>query len=51
MANQKFRIKGKGIKNRKTSIMGDLYLRANIILPHTDHLSNELKNMLQEQLP
>lgn len=49
--NQKFRIKGKGIKNRKTSIMGDLYLRANIILPHTDHLSNELKNMLQEQLP
>ena len=34
--NQRFRIKGKGIKNRKTNIIGDLYVKANIILPHTD---------------
>lgn len=49
--NQRFRIKGKGIKNRKTSIIGDLYLKANIILPHSDSLSNELKTLLQAQLP
>lgn len=49
--NQKFRIKAQGIKNRKTSIMGDLYLKANIIIPHTDTLPQELKTMLQTQLP
>lgn len=48
--NQKFRIKGKGIKNRKNGIMGDLYMKANIILPHTDSLSEELQNMLKAQL-
>lgn len=49
--NQKFRIKAQGIKNRKTNIMGDLYLKANIIIPHTDTLPQELKTMLQTQLP
>ncbi|TLD97607.1 DnaJ family protein [Helicobacter jaachi] len=48
--NQKFRIKGKGIKNRKSGVMGDLYVRANIILPSLDSLSPELQKMLQEQL-
>ena len=48
--NQRFRIKGKGIKNRKTNIIGDLYVKANIILPHTDSLSQELQTMLKEQL-
>lgn len=48
--NQRFRIKGKGIKNRKTSIIGDLYLKANIVLPHSDSLSDELKHKLQTEL-
>lgn len=48
--NQKFRIKAKGIKNRKTGITGDLYLKANIILPHSDTLSPELQTLLKEQL-
>lgn len=48
--NQRFRIRGKGIKNRKTNIIGDLYVKANIILPHTDSLSQELQIMLKEQL-
>ena len=48
--NQRFRITGKGIKNRKTNIIGDLYVKANIILPHTDSLSQELQTMLKEQL-
>lgn len=48
---QKFRIKELGVKNRKSSQMGDLYLKANIILPHTDNLSDELKTILEKQLP
>lgn len=49
--NQKFRIKGKGIKNRKSGIFGDLYVKSNVILPHTDELSKEAQVVLQTQLP
>ncbi|GAA6837940.1 DnaJ family protein [Helicobacter pylori] len=49
-AMQKFRIKGKGIKNRKTSHVGDLYLQARLILPKTETLSNELKALLEKEL-
>ncbi|MGL2615736.1 DnaJ C-terminal domain-containing protein [Helicobacter pylori] len=49
-AMQKFRIKDKGIKNRKTSHVGDLYLQARLILPKTETLSNELKALLEKQL-
>ncbi|BCD69452.1 DnaJ C-terminal domain-containing protein [Helicobacter suis] len=48
---QKFRIKGLGVKNRKSAEMGDLYLKAHVILPHTDTLSADVKQVLQEQLP
>ncbi|MGL2380858.1 DnaJ C-terminal domain-containing protein [Helicobacter pylori] len=49
-AMQKFRIKEKGIKNRKTSHVGDLYLQARLILPKTETLSNELKALLGKEL-
>ncbi|GAA8083371.1 DnaJ family protein [Helicobacter pylori] len=49
-AMQKFRIKDKGIKNRKTSHVGDLYLQARLILPKTETLSNELKALLEKEL-
>ncbi|EJB82419.1 DnaJ family protein [Helicobacter pylori] len=49
-AMQKFRIKDKGIKNRKTSHVGDLYLQARLILPKTETLSNELKELLEKEL-
>ncbi|EMH33609.1 DnaJ domain protein [Helicobacter pylori GAM71Ai] len=49
-AMQKFRIKDKGIKNRKTSHVGDLYLQARLILPKTETLSNELKVLLEKEL-
>ncbi len=49
-AMQKFRIKEKGIKNRKTSHVGDLYLQARLILPKTETLSNELKALLEKEL-
>ncbi|OLR43262.1 DnaJ C-terminal domain-containing protein [Helicobacter pylori] len=49
-AMQKFRIKDKGIKNRKTSHVGDLYLQARLILPKAETLSNELKALLEKEL-
>jgi curved DNA-binding protein len=48
---QKFRIKGAGVVDRKTSLTGDLYLTANIILPKLEELDDELKEILKERLP
>jgi len=47
---QKFRLKGKGVPNRKTALKGDLYLVANIVLPDVDSLDSELKEMLEKKL-
>ena len=48
---QKFRVKGKGVANRKTALTGNLYLTANIILPNVDDLDDNLRVMLEEKLP
>ena len=47
---QKFRLKGKGIPDRKTAMKGDLYLVANVVLPDVDSLDADLKKMLEEKL-
>jgi len=47
---QKFRLKGKGVPNRKTALKGDLYLVANIVLPDVDSLDSELREMLEQKL-
>lgn len=47
---QKFRIKELGAKNLKSGQMGDLYLRANVILPSVDSLSDGLVKKLKEEL-
>ena len=47
---QKFRLKGKGVADRKTAMKGDLYLVANIVLPDIDSLDDELKTMLESKL-
>ena len=47
---QKFRVRGKGATDRKTSLTGNLYLTANIILPNVDDMDEELKAMLEEKL-
>jgi len=47
---QKFRLKGKGVPDRKTAMKGDLYLIANVILPDVDTLDADLKKMLEEKL-
>lgn len=47
---QKFRLKGKGVADRKTALKGDLYLVANVVLPDVDTLDDELKAMIEEKL-
>ena len=47
---QKFRLKGKGVPDRKTALRGDLYLIANIVLPDVDSLDPELRQMMEEKL-
>ena len=49
--NQKFRVKELGVLNRKTGIKGDLYLKANIILPKIEDLDEDLLKILEEKLP
>jgi len=48
---QKFRVRGAGVVNRKTSLKGNLYLTANIILPNIDDLDDDFKQILEEKLP
>jgi curved DNA-binding protein len=47
---QKFRLKGKGVPNRKTALTGDLYLVANVILPDVESMDGELKSLLETKL-
>lgn len=47
---QKFRLKGKGVADRKTAMKGDLYLVANVVLPDVDSLDKDLKQALEEKL-
>lgn len=48
---QKFRVKGKGVIDRKTAVTGNLYLTSNIILPNVDEMDEALKTLLIENLP
>jgi len=48
---QRFRVKEMGIANRKTKERGNLYLKANIVLPAVDDLDEELIGLLQDKLP
>ena len=49
--NQKFRVRELGVLNRKTGSRGDLYLKANIVLPKIEDLDSDFVNILQERLP
>lgn len=49
--NQKFRVKEQGLKNRKSSVVGDLYLIANIENPNVERLDSTLVAMMKEKLP
>lgn len=47
---QKIRLKGYGIKNRKSNIYGDMYLVVNVILPDIEQIDPQLRDMLQSRL-
>jgi curved DNA-binding protein len=47
---QKFRLKGKGVADRKTAMKGDLYLVANVVLPDVDTLDDELRTIMEQKL-
>ncbi len=48
---QRFRVKGMGAMNRKTKQRGNLYLKANILLPKAEDLDTELVEVMKEKLP
>jgi len=48
---QSFRVKEMGAMDRKTKTRGNLYLKANIILPNVDELDEELVKVMEEKLP
>jgi len=48
---QSFRVKEMGAMNRKTNKRGDLYLKANIVLPKVEDLDEDLVAMMQDKLP
>lgn len=48
---QRFRVKEMGAMNRKTKVRGDLYLKANIVLPKVENLDEKLVALMQEKLP
>ena len=48
---QSFRAKGMGATNRKTKTRGDLYLKANIVLPKVEDLDDNLIEIMKEKLP
>jgi len=48
---QRFRVKEMGAMNRKTKTRGNLYLRANIVLPNVDDLDEDLVELMKEKLP
>jgi len=48
---QRFRVKEMGVMNRKTKQRGDLYLKANIVLPKVEDLDDTLVEQMKEKLP
>ena len=49
--NQKFRVKELGVLNRKSGVKGDLYLKANIVLPKLEELDSSFVEELEKHLP
>lgn len=48
---QRFRLKEMGVMNRQTNIRGDLYLKANIVLPAVDKIDPDLVEAMKKTLP
>lgn len=49
--NQRFRVKEQGVLNKKTKQMGNLYLKANIVIPKVEDLDESLVEVMKDKLP
>lgn len=49
--SQRFRLKEMGVMNRQSGIRGDLYLKANIVLPTVDKIDPALVEQMKKSLP
>lgn len=48
---QRFRLKEMGVLNRQSNVRGDLYLKANIVLPPLDKIDPALVEAMKKSLP
>ena len=48
---QRFRLKEMGVMNRQSGVRGDLYLKANIVLPAVESIDSELVEQMKKSLP
>lgn len=48
---QRFRLKEMGVLNRQSNVRGDLYLKANIVLPAVDKIDPDLVEAMKKSLP
>ncbi|MDO9207527.1 MAG: J domain-containing protein [Sulfuricurvum sp.] len=48
---QRFRLKEMGVLNRQSNVRGDLYLKANIVLPAVDKIDDDLVEQMKKSLP
>ena len=48
---QRFRLKEMGVMNRQSGVRGDLYLKANIVLPAVDKIDSDLVDQMKKSLP
>lgn len=48
---QRFRLKEMGVMNRQSNVRGDLYLKANIVLPPVEKIDPELVEAMKKSLP
>ena len=48
---QRFRLKEMGVLNRQSNVRGDLYLKANIVLPVVDKIDPDLVEAMKKSLP
>ena len=48
---QRFRLKEMGVLNRQSNVRGDLYLKANIVLPPVDKIDADLVEAMKKSLP
>lgn len=48
---QRFRLREMGVMNRQSGVRGDLYLKANIVLPNVDKIDSALVEQMKKSLP